>query len=126
MIWYDAKVARQVELYYLSKIFTSWKTAAMKEKKKNENMALSIYAKNLRKNYFYYMMEGIEKMRRERENVEMADYFAETTLLRRALEGWKEKTNREPKYISLTMTSKNTFYETKNNKWLQTKTVDFR
>ena len=66
MIWYDSKVIRQVDLYYLSKIFTHWKTAVSKQKKKENNMALKIYAKNLKKTYFYILLEGIENSRRER------------------------------------------------------------
>ena len=66
MIWYDSKVIRQVDLYYLSKIFAHWKTAAQKQKKKDNHLALKLYAKNLRKTYFYVFLEGIENSRRER------------------------------------------------------------
>ena len=34
MLWYDAKVVRQIDLYYVSKIFSLWKNVIAKERKK--------------------------------------------------------------------------------------------
>ncbi len=34
MIWFDYKVKRQVDLYYLSKIFSSFKNAVTNDRKK--------------------------------------------------------------------------------------------
>ena len=59
MIWYDGKVVRQVDLYYLSKIFTYWKNTAIKEKKKSNAIALKQYAKSIRRQYFYWFIEGV-------------------------------------------------------------------
>lgn len=30
MIWYDKKVSKQADLYYVSKVFTEWRKAAQK------------------------------------------------------------------------------------------------
>ena len=39
---------------------------------------------------------------------------------------WKKKINANEKYISLAMTMKNKFKQTKDQKWIQIKTVNFQ
>ncbi len=46
-------------------------------------------------------------------------------LKRKLFSGWKDRVNANEKYISLAMTMKNTFKQTKDQKWIQIKTVNF-
>lgn len=48
------------------------------------------------------------------------------TTLKKFFDGWLEQCDRSPQYVSLTMTSKNFFKQTLDNKWLGIKTVDFK
>ena len=126
MIWYDARVSKQADLYYLSKIFSAFREATAKSKKRGEIVALRQYCRSLKRIYFNKLIEGADKVRRERELLQAAEDHYRYKLLRNHLDGWLQVTNREPQFISLAMTSKNAFKETSDHKWLQTKTVGFR
>ena len=56
MIWFDAKVSKQADLYYLSKVFTSWRETIKNEKKKDNHMALKQYCRSLKRQYFYRIL----------------------------------------------------------------------
>lgn len=47
-------------------------------------------------------------------------------LQRKVFDAWKDRLSYKDRYISLAMTTKNTFKETRDQKWLQIKTVDFK
>lgn len=59
LIWFDSKVKRQVDLYYLSKIFSALRNSTAKQRKKWENLALKQYCKSLKRTYFYKIQEGV-------------------------------------------------------------------
>jgi hypothetical protein len=52
MVWFDSKVKRQVDLYYLSKVFLAFKNAAASSRKKSDNQAMKQYCRLLKRRYF--------------------------------------------------------------------------
>lgn len=60
MIWYDSKVKRQVDLFYLSKIFSALKSAVAAQQKKSQNLAIKHYCRSLKRRYFKYLEQGTQ------------------------------------------------------------------
>lgn len=66
MLLFDRKISNQIDLYYLSKIFYSFKSVTDKESKRDKQKAYRMYFRNLKKRIFNNFVEGIKLRRRER------------------------------------------------------------
>lgn len=60
---YDRRIIGQVDLYYLSKIFSRFKETLNKMQKKNNQKAAKAYISNLRKRFFRLLLEGVAMSR---------------------------------------------------------------
>lgn len=90
MIWFDSKVKRQVDLYYLSKIFSAFKNSVASSRKKSDNQALKQYCRSLKRRYFQKIQEGTEVLKRERLNEELAESHFRSSTLKRYFDAWAE------------------------------------
>ncbi len=64
---------------------------------------------------------------KERENNEIAYEHRYYTILRQHYDAWKLLyRQKEPEYITLSLTTRDNFKQTKDNHWLKTRTFDFQ
>lgn len=66
MLWYDGRVKKQADLYYLSKIFVKLRETTRIERKRSDHLALRQYCYQLKKIHFGKLYEGSCLLKRER------------------------------------------------------------
>ena len=126
MLLYDRKINSQVDMYYLSKIFFAFKSAAEKERRHSQQKAYKFYFKQLRKRVFNRFIDAVIIQRHQNDLMTAADTNYGFNLMRKAFESWKEAMPADERYVRLAMTTHIELKETQDKRLFQTRTFDFR